>query len=153
MSFGWKKMLLFVVAVCFVISVVQLSTVAIQDAWGHVYSEEWTVDKKESCTEEGEMSQYCLYCNGRRNITTIVATGHQLEPFELRLAPNCEQDGLEESICGYCGGVVTRALEALGHNWRVVETILPGCETSGDVLSICTRCNQSEYHKIGRAHV
>ena len=77
-----KKLILWVISAIISISGVQdigiLSSDQIDINYGNhtCYSSEWKVTKEPSCTETGEESLYCNYCNTLIDTRTVEALGH-----------------------------------------------------------------------------
>lgn len=63
------------------------------DAAGHIWENDYTVDKESDCTTQGSKSIHCTACDAVRDSETIPATGHKGGEA------NCHQG----AICTVCG--------------------------------------------------
>lgn len=117
-------------------------------ALGHNYSEEYTVDKPATCTEEGEKSKHCENpgCEERNDIQKIDALGHDY--VETTVAPTCTEKGILTKTCSRCNDVVTEEIPALGHEFAKDYTVdkKATCTEEGEQSKHCTRngCNGKE---------
>lgn len=117
-------------------------------ALGHSYSEEYTVDKPATCTEEGEKSKHCENpgCEAKDDIQKIDALGHDY--VETTVAPTCTEKGTLTKTCSRCNDVVTEEIPALGHEFAKDYTVdkKATCTEEGEQSKHCTRkdCNGKE---------
>lgn len=100
-----------------------------------------------SCTADTIKERICRDC-GRVISSTVAETapGHRFsllnEGWKVQEKATCDQAGTQQRICKICGDVVeTRALEALGHDFKTTETVAPTCEQEGHTTRACTRCD------------
>jgi len=115
-------------------------------ALGHNYVE--TIDKPNTCTEDGHASYRCSRC-GDSYEKTLPATGHAYgEP--ILVEPTCTADGSDTIVCGNCGDRVVTVLPALGHDhpdeWTVVDE--PTQDKAGLRKNVCTRCGETLWEQI-----
>ena len=115
-------------------------------ALGHNYSEEYTVDKPATCTEDGEKSKHCVNpgCEERDDVQKIDALGHDY--VETTVAATCTEKGTLTKTCSRCNDVVTEEIPALGHDFAKDYTIdkKATCTTDGEQSRHCSRCDARE---------
>ena len=113
------------------------------EAFGHAYSEEWTVDKEATCEEAGSKSHHCTRpgCDSKSEVTEIEALGHEWGEGKETKAPTCTEAGEKTYTCTRCDKTKTEAIEALGHayseEWTVDKEAT--CEEAGSKSHHCTR--------------
>ncbi len=113
------------------------------EALGHVYSEEWTVDKEATCEEAGSKSHHCTRpgCDSKSDVTEIAALGHEWSEGKETKAPTCTEVGEKTYTCTRCNATKTEVIEALGHayseEWTVDKEAT--CEEAGSKSHHCTR--------------
>lgn len=70
---------------------------------GHNFKTEWTIDKKATCTEDGEKSHHCVRCDIGSAEETIKATGHDFDGSKCK---NCDYDKSSDCSCNcHKGGI------------------------------------------------
>ena len=109
----------------------------------HVWDEEFTVDAEPSCTLPGSKSKHCANCDAVTEVTEIPAFGHSFGEWE-QLKPNtCEDAGIRQHICEYCGFTETENIDPAGHDWEDDYTIdLPAtCLVDGSRSIHCKNCD------------
>ncbi len=99
-----------------------------------------------TCTSYGSRYSKCV----RNNCT------HNTKPLRVDKLPHtegewiidedatCTDNGSKHTECSVCGNVVSKGIvEALGqpHNYEVINTVLPTCETGGYTEEKCSTCN------------
>ena len=139
---GWKE-----VGVCDICGQhysYQNDTENVIPALGHSYSDEYTVDKPATCTEEGEKSKHCENpgCEERNDVQKIDALGHDY--VETTVAPTCTEKGTLTKTCSRCNDVVTEEIPALGHDFAKDYTVdlKATCTTDGKQSKHCSRCDE-----------
>ena len=112
-------------------------------ALGHSFSDEYTVDKTATCTEEGEQSKHCTRegCDAKEDVQKIDALGHDY--VETTVAPTCTEKGTLTKTCSRCNDVVTEEIPALGHDFAKDYTVdvKATCTTDGKQSKHCSRCD------------
>lgn len=107
--------------------------------------DEGTVQKKATCTEDGQLSYTCTYCHTTKN-ETIPAVGHT-EIIDEAVPATCTQTGLTEGKhCSVCGEVILAQTEtpALGHNWNNGTITTPAtCTENGVMTYTCNNCGET----------
>ena len=81
----------------------------------HDYSNEWTVDKEATCTEDGSKSHHCLTCDAKTDETIIPATGHNFSQWEIVLEATETSTGLKERECSVCHYIDEEVIPKLDH--------------------------------------
>ena len=113
-------------------------------ALGHSFSDEYTVDKSATCTEEGEKSKHCENpgCEERNDVQKIDALGHDY--VETTVAPTCTEKGTLTKTCSRCNDVVTEEIPALGHDFAkdYIVDVKATCTTDGKQSKHCSRCDE-----------
>ena len=115
-------------------------------ALGHRFSDEYTVDKPATCTEDGEKSKHCENpgCEEKDDVQKIDALGHDY--VETTVAAPCPEKGILTKTCSRCNDVVTEELQALGHDFAKDYTVdkKATCTTDGQQSKHCSRCDAKE---------
>lgn len=84
---------------------------------GHEYSEEFTVDKEPTCTEDGIESQKCIRCGKSGELVMIPHSGHEWNTdYTVDKEPTCTEDGAKSIHCKKCDEKKDEtAIKATGH--------------------------------------
>ena len=83
----------------------------------HNYSNEFTVDKVSTCTENGIKSRHCTRCNKTTDVTLMPMLGHDLIHHD-KLDPTCTVSGhTEYDTCSRCDYTTFKELPATGHTY------------------------------------
>lgn len=110
----------------------------------HEYGKDNILDAAPTCTEEGQYSQHCLYCDAKTNITTIPALGHSLVHHDGQAA-TCTEEGWEEyATCERCDYSSKVTIAALGHKFPTTYTIekVPTDSEEGQAYRNCLTCGE-----------
>lgn len=83
------------------------------EALGHDFEEEWTVDKEPSCQTSGQSSRQCTRCTTRTDVTTIPATGHSFTDWLVTVKPTALREGVKSRTCTVCGKTETGTVPRL----------------------------------------
>ena len=76
-------------------------------ALGHDYSDEFTIDKVATCTEDGLKSKHCSRCDSTTEKTIIPKTSHRpSSDWIIVKEATTTEEGLEEKHCLDCGAVI-----------------------------------------------
>ena len=97
-----------------------------------------------TCTETGlTQGTHCDRCKEILTAQeTVPALGHSWGAWEITTQPKCTEDGVETKTCERCDLQETRAVPALGHDYK--ETVTPPtCTEPGHTDHICERCGDS----------
>ena len=113
------------------------------EASGHVWNEDYTIDKEADCTTEGSRSIHCSKCGAIKESEVIPALGHDWSEWETIVSPDCDDDGTQQRTCKVCGFVETRGLIASGHTWEEEYTIdkEATCTEEGSRSIHCKNCD------------
>ena len=60
----------------------------------------------------------------------------------------CEEDGKKIFRCAECGRQKEEDIPALGHDYKVKETVEPSCEEEGYTILVCSNCNGEKKDEI-----
>ena len=84
-------------------------------ATGHVWNEEYTIDKEKTCTEDGQKSIHCTVCDAIKedSIEIIDATGHTYGEWAITVEPTYAKEGSTERTCSKCGDVEVKEINKL----------------------------------------
>lgn len=63
----------------------------------HEYSDEWTIDKEATCTNEGYKSHHCKSCDAKADVTIIDKLEHNFEDGVCTICGVEDNDVTEES--------------------------------------------------------
>ena len=109
----------------------------------HNYSNEFTVDKVSTCTENGIKSRHCTRCNRTTDVTLMPMLGHDLVHHE-KLDPTCTASGhTEYDTCSRCDYTTFKELPSLGHkesDWIIDKDST--CLIDGSKHKECTVCHE-----------
>ena len=72
--------------------------------------------RQASNTENGLRTYTCVKC-GHTYDEVIENFGHHWSEWRVLIAPDCENEGVEERRCEKCGDYERRYVESLGHLW------------------------------------
>ncbi|MBQ8015925.1 MAG: amidase domain-containing protein, partial [Clostridia bacterium] len=129
---------------------------------------EWYTVTKPTCVDEGLDRRDCnrcdyyetrvTNCGGHKEITPATcldasfcsacgakvsdALGHSYGAWQVVIPATCLEGGQDKHVCTRCGHTEHRDTAALGHNYEVTVS-LPFCETAGETIYDCTRCDHS----------
>ena len=123
-------------------------------ALGHDFSNEWTIDKEASCTENGSKSHHCSRCDEKSDITVIEAPGHNYGEWIITSEATCKSAGSEYRTCDVCGYKEKRTIDKLEHNfgeWVVMKksTVL----SDGLNQRICKDCGTVESEVLSKIEI
>ena len=111
----------------------------------HDYSNEWTVDKEATCTDDGSKSHHCLTCDAKTDETIIPATGHNFSQWEIVLEATETSTGLKERECSVCHYIDEEVIPKLDyiHNYSSEWTVdvEPTCTEDGSKSHHCLVCD------------
>ncbi len=75
---------------------------------GHIYANEFTVDKNATCVENGSKSKHCIMCKASSEVTDIQATGH-VNTLTGVINPTYFIDGYTGDVtCSTCNTVISK---------------------------------------------
>ena len=110
----------------------------------HNYSNEFTVDKVSTCTENGIKSRHCTRCNKTTDVTLMPMLGHDLIHHD-KLDPTCTASGhTEYDTCSRCDYTTFKELPATGHkssDWIIDKDST--CILDGSKHKECTVCHET----------
>ena len=116
-------------------------------AIGHMWDDEYTIEKGETCTEPGEKDIRCIKCGAIKegSVKEIPATGHK-EVKDAAVAATCETTGITEgSHCSLCGAIIKKQEEipAMGHTIITIKGIKETCTKAGKTdKQYCSVCGE-----------
>ena len=112
----------------------------------HEWEDEYTIDKKPTCTEKGQKSIHCKTCPETKDVTEIPATGHDFGQWETVNAATCEDEGIECRKCKTCGYTETRGIDPTAHEWEEDYTVdkEPTCHEDGSKSIHCKHCGATK---------
>ena len=97
------------------------------------------VEVAATCTQDGRVEGFCIYCN--QYITeTIPAKGHSYSSTVTTPA-TCTSPGVRTYTCTVCGDTYTETIPATGHTPEVIPGVAASCEAGGKTEgSRCSTC-------------
>ena len=117
-------------------------------AAGHTWKEEYTVDRKATCTEEGSESIHCAVCDAVKagSPRSISKLDHAYGDWETVTEPTCIKEGSRKKVCAECGGAVIETIPATGHTWNESYTVdTPAtCKLEGVESIHCSICGEKQ---------
>lgn len=110
---------------------------------GHIWKNDFTVDKKPTCTEKGSKSIHCSKCDEIKDVTEISETGHSFGEWTVFSFTDCTAGGVEQRVCSECGFTDFRNVPPQEHQWEDDFTvdIAPSCTHSGSKSIHCSQCD------------
>lgn len=84
--------------------------------------------------------------NNAYTFVSIDPCDHTSTHEVVEIEPTCVTEGLTTQVCDECGFVVSQTtLEALGHDWQLVDT-LDETEENGHIIRgyVCSRCSEEK---------
>lgn len=140
---------------------------------GHKYAEDWTIDIAPTCETTGTKSHHCKACDDKADIESIPALGHswkdngdgtaicsregcgkvhthQWGNSRVEKDATCVEAGTRIFSCAYdenCKAVKTEKIDPLGHDYKVSKIEPATCEKSGEIYSVCNRCEAKKVEK------
>ena len=101
---------------------------------------EWEIyEEPATCTGPGMRCKICVNCGRSQDYESIGILGHDFSQWNVVQEPDCNSEGLEQSLCSRCTEILTRPIPAVTHVYEA-EVVPPGCETDGYSMSVCTLC-------------
>ena len=109
-------------------------------AKGHVWAENYTVDREATCTEEGSESIHCSICDEIKEGSShvIPIKDHAYGEWKVIVKATCTSDGSKERVCANCGDKETETVPATGHVWNKEYTV--------DKEATCTEVGYESIH-------
>ena len=81
-----------------------------ENALGHDYSKDWTIDKKATCTEEGSKSHHCTRCDSKKDITSISKKEHEWDNGTVTKESTNKETGIKTFKCKNCNDTKTEVI-------------------------------------------
>ena len=95
-----------------------------------------------TCTEGGYTTYTCSGCGDTYRANETAALGHSFGQWTTTKAATCTAAGEQTRTCSRCGEKETKAIDALGHDYKAVVTA-PTCTAKGYTTYTCSRCGDS----------
>ena len=117
------------------------------DPEAHIWGE-WSVDKKATCTANGQQSHICTLCTASAT-ETIEATGHTPGRLVNTTGYNCVEGGYKALYCANCPAhlenqyVEPEDSHTITTGWYFVNSD-ENCKTGGVVARNCDKCSYKE---------
>lgn len=119
-------------------------------ATGHQWGE-WKLVAPATCTEDGSRVRICTVEGCTAQETKVLPKlGHHMTKVEAKVATCLEDGNIEYYSCSRCENIYYKneagtaqysedeiKIEALGHDWRITETVEPTCTTKGYTVETC----------------
>lgn len=108
----------------------------------HTWDNNFTIDKKPTCTQEGSKSIHCSICNESKDTESIPidSNAHEFNGY-LQNTSTCTQAGVISRECIHCGTIKEEAVPAKGHSVVKADAVAPTCTepglTEGEYCSEC----------------
>ena len=121
----------------------------------HKWESEFTVDKKATCTEVGQKSYHCEYCDTQNteSVTEIAKRAHNYVDTTVNTAPTCQLPGTMNQKCAHeasdeyeaCTSTTTRVIDKdpNAHGWETEYTVdqKASCFQTGKMSYHCAYCD------------
>ena len=119
----------------------------------HDWDEDYTVDKKPTCLEEGSKSIHCKTCDERKSITTIPADGHTYSDCATTKVATCKEAGSKSIHCSVCGEIKEGSIQVIPklttHKYGAWKTTTAATEiAAGQRTRTCSVCGNAEKQSI-----
>ena len=114
---------------------------------GHVWSEEYTIDKEATCTEEGSKSIRCKVCNTILKSEVIPVIPHTYSATPSRtIDPTCTDPGANIYLCTKCQTAEKfEEIPAKGHTYGDFSYNYDAtCQKNGTMTHECSVCGALE---------
>ena len=85
-------------------------------ALGHDYSQEWTIDKKATCLEEGSKSHHCTRRDSKSDVTVISKLSHDWI-LTSTVNPTRDHEGKKVYTCNLCKETKEESIPKLVGKW------------------------------------
>ena len=110
---------------------------------GHKQKDEYELNIKETCTENGEEVLKCVDCEKVLATREILAHHNMSEEFEVLTNPTCTDNGTNVKRCTECKEILESVkTDPLGHNEKEgVITLEATCLKDGVMSYNCSRCD------------
>ena len=97
-------------------------------ATGHIWNNEYIVDREATCIEEGSESIHCSLCDAidESTIRVISKKDHAYGDWTVTKEATCTEEGTESIHCSDCGTIdesTVRTIPAKGHTWNEEYTV------------------------------
>lgn len=115
---------------------------------GHT-SGEWITTKESTCTEYGSAHKLCTICEVETEVKTLPLSSHKEEKV-LGFEATCNDIGLSDGIkCSVCEKTIVEQtiIQALGHDYKIINTVEPTEDVDGYIEYRCDKCSDS-YQKV-----
>lgn len=106
-------------------------------------SSDWIITKEATCSEFGSKHKVCLNCDLELAIELIAVKDHE-ETILYKEEPTCTETGLTEGKkCSICNKTIVaqNLIDALGHEYEIINVVEPTESQKGYVEYKCVRCN------------
>lgn len=85
-------------------------------ALGHDYSNEWTIDKPATCTEEGSKSHHCTRCDEKKDVARIEKLNHSWK-LTSTIESTKDKEGKNIYTCSLCNEKREEVIAKLIGKW------------------------------------
>ena len=116
--------------------------------YGHLYSEKRV---EGDCLNDTYVQKLCIRCHDSVKDIIKEATGHEYE--EVITPATCTTQGTAVYSCLNCDHSYTTRINALGHEWVLVESADPSCVASGFARYECANEGCEEGYEIKSAQL
>ncbi|MBO5359251.1 MAG: amidase domain-containing protein [Clostridia bacterium] len=143
--------------------ITHVDSIPVDHVWG-----DWYVVTKPTCVDKGLEKRNCkrcgleqqreTACGGHKEVRPATcleasycsacgalvspALGHSYGSWQTHIPATCLEGGQDKHICTRCGHTEYKDSQPLGHDHQPTVK-LPFCETEGETVYKCTRCNDS----------
>ena len=125
-------------------------------AKGHVWAEEYTVDKKATCAEEGSESIHCTVCGEMKEDSSHAipkTEDHKYDEWVVTKKATCAEEGSESLKCTVCGKIkegssrpIPKTEDHKYGNWTVTKPATP--TETGIEERVCEICGNKEEKEL-----
>ena len=126
-----------------------IKTEEVGDLADHVWSNDYTIDTKATCIEEGSKSIHCSVCNviDESTVEVIPKIAHKYGEWKITKEAICTEEGSKAKKCEICDDIVTEAIPATGHiqGEEITENkTAASCKEDGsyDAVIYCMVCHE-----------
>ncbi|MBQ4137671.1 MAG: hypothetical protein IJD67_06125 [Clostridia bacterium] len=105
--------------------------------------------KAPTCSDDGYKLHVCVSC-GATDREELPKSNEYHESVKEVIVPTCEDEGYTREYCRICKETlaITDEVEALGHEFKIVDKAANTCTENGYIITECVHCKKSEKEKL-----
>ncbi|MCQ2086807.1 MAG: hypothetical protein MJZ37_01840 [Bacilli bacterium] len=105
----------------------------------------YMVSSNPTCTEGGTEVYKCRSCGEEKTeATNPIPDAHSFGEWEITVPASCQEVGIKERICLYCGYSEQDEIPMIDHEWIKNDEITGTCVEGGAIEYICKNCDETK---------